>query len=187
MKARVIGTFRRPDATLALRLALRRIGAMSWLALAALLAAVGLQARTWQQHQVAARWATTTGSMRADPHPAPRTAPADPLQDFLATLARPEDRVALSEAMWQGATRAGLQVTHLEFAEATDAGGLFVRTEVRVPVDGSAWQIRQFAWAMLADHPNLALERLEWRRDAGNGLLHAQLGFTLFSRSAHDA
>lgn len=175
---------------LALHLAWRRLGLLPVLGAATLLAALGLHAWTLQLRQAATRLKTTDAPRRVAIAP-PRFVVTDPLDAFMASLARPADRVAISQALWQGATEAGLQVTRLEFADAPDAAGQFVRSEIQVPAVGSAAQIRRFAFTLLAAHPNLALHRLEWHRDAtAGGALQARLVFVLFVQPAaprHDA
>ncbi len=175
---------------LGLHLALRRLGLLPVLAAIALLAALGLHAWTLQLRQAATRLKTAEAPRR--PAAAlPRFVVSDPLDAFTANLARPADRAAISQALWQGASEAGLQVTRLEFADAPDAGGQFVRSEIQVPAVGSAAQIRRFAFTLLAAHPNLALQRLEWHRDgAAAGAVQARLVFVLFvqaARERHDA
>ncbi len=171
-----------------LQLALRRLGLPPLLGAAALLAALGLHGWTLQLRQTATRLKTAEAPRRAAAPP--RLVASDPLDEFAANLARPADRVAISQALWQGASQAGLQVTRLEFADAPDAAGQFIRSEIQVPAHGNAAQIRRFAFALLAAHPNLALHRLEWRRDASGGAadaLQARLVFVLFVRDAHAA
>ncbi len=175
---------------LGLHLALRRLGLLPVLGVGTLLAALGLHAWTLQLRQTATRLKTAEAPRR--PVVAlPRFVVTDPLDAFMDSLARPTDRAAISQALWQGASEAGLQVTRLEFADAPDAGGQFVRSEIQVPAVGSAAQIRRFTFALLAAHPNLALQRLEWHRDgAAAGELQARLVFVLFvqaGREAHDA
>ena len=178
---------------LGLHLALRRLGLLPVLAAIALFAAFGMHAWTLQLRQTATRLKTAEAPRRPLSAPA-RLVVSDPLDDFMASLARPADRASISQALWQGATDAGLQVTRLEFADAPDAGGQFVRSEIQVPAVGSAAQIRRFTFALLAAHPNLALHRLEWHRDAATpGALQARLVFVLFVQAAeavqarHDA
>ena len=172
---------------LGVHLALRRLGLLPVLAAATLLAALGLQGWTQQLRQAAVRLKAAEAPRR--PVAAlPRLVAADPLDDFMAVLARPADRAAISQALWHGAEEAGLHVTRVEFADAPDAGGQFVRSEIQVPAVGSAAQIRRFAFTLLAAHPNLALHRLEWHRDAAPaGALQARLVFVLFVQAAHDA
>ncbi len=167
-----------------LELGLRRLGLPALLGAATLAAALGMHAWTLQLRQTATRLKSAEAPRRSVAT-TPRLVVADPLDDFTATLARPVDRVAISQALWQGAALAGLQVTRLEFADAPDAAGQFVRSEIQVPARGSATQIRQFAFALLAAHPNLALHRLEWRREAGTtgDALQARLVFVLFVRA----
>ena len=174
---------------LGMHLVLRRLGLLPVLGAATLLAALGLNAWTLQLRQTATRLKTAEAPRRPAPD-LPRLVVTDPLDAFMASLAHPVDRAAISQALWQGATEAGLQVTRLEFADAPDAAGQFVRSEIQVPATGSAAQIRRFTFALLAAHPNLALQRLEWHREGGAAdALQARLVFVLFvqARDNHDA
>ncbi len=78
----------------------------------------------------------------------------------------------------------GLALEQGQYRLAAEAAGPLLRYEMKLPVRGTYRQVRRFVEAALVDAPYLALDRIEFRREAvGDAALEASVEFSLYVRT----
>ena len=118
---------------------------------------------------------------------APTTKPAAPRSHqraFFEVLVPQSEKLAVAQDAWDAALASQLRVERAEYRGEPDSGAGFSRLTLRLPVGGSYPAIKRYVFGMLAQHPGLALDKIEVKRErAAQEALDVQLRFSLFVRS----
>ena len=174
---------------LAASLLLARLGTGPLLLAAAALLAAGV----WGLMVPAATRASVQQQVQVDAlrhsaaqAPAPRkpmSSQGTALDAFERRLAGADEVAALQRQLWQQATTAGLQLSKVDYRSEADTGAQFTRLSVTVPVTGTYPGVRRFIFALMAQFPGLALDKLDLKRTSATSAdVEATMHFTLLSR-----
>jgi hypothetical protein len=119
------------------------------------------------------------------PHPSTNDTRHERLRRFEAQLLQAEQLPSTLEALMQEAHNEGITVQRGEYRAQWDAPGRFTRYQMSWPVKGAAPAVGRFVQAALLAHPNLALERIQFKRDnAEQGEIEARLQWSLLMQEA---
>lgn len=159
-------------------------GPLGLLAAVAVLA-VALQ---WQQQTARARQAQQT-ALAAQPPPAalPRAAAAQrrqALTDFYAALPPQDDLPEQLQALIDLADRQGLRLQRGNYRLESEPAAGFARYRMALPLRGEPARVQQFVQAALLAHATLAIDSLQFKREAdGPGALEARVQWVLYLRA----
>lgn len=105
------------------------------------------------------------------------------LQAFENRLASPEDTALLQKQLWAQAAAAGLELNKVDYRSETDASGQFARLSITLPVTGTYPGVRRFIFALMAQFPGLALDKLDLKRSSASAAqVEATMHLTLLRR-----
>jgi|GEM_PF-1661281 len=114
----------------------------------------------------------------------PAAVPRSHQQGFFEALTPQSEKLAVAQDAWDAALAAQLRVERAEYRGEPDSGAGFSRLTLRLPVGGSYPAIKRYVFGLLAQHPGLALDKIEVKRErAAQETLEVQLQFSLFLRS----
>ena len=159
-------------------------GPLLLLASAALLVAAAL----WQQH-TAQVWQAQQTALAAQPAPAAPPRPAavegrQALADFYAALPAQDDLPEQLQALIDLADQHGLRLQRGNYRLEPEPAASFARYRMALPLRGEPARVQQFVQAALLAHPSLAIDSLQFKRDADpQGPLDARLQWVLYVRS----
>jgi Tfp pilus assembly protein PilO len=174
---------------LALSLLLARLGRGPVLLAAAALLAAGVwglmvpAATRASMHQQLQLDALRQSASQAPRPAAPVSTQGTALEAFERRLANDDVVTAFQRQLWQQAEAAGLQLNKVDYRSEGDAGAQFTRLSITLPATGTYPGVRRFIFALMAQFPGLALDRLDLKRSSATGAeVEATMHFTLLRR-----
>lgn len=106
--------------------------------------------------------------------------------DFRAALAHSDARDDVLKTLFTEAEAAGIKLAQGEHEWQRDEDGDYQRMRLNLPLTGSAKQIRQFVYAILAGLPNASLDHISLRRDnVRNSIIEAKVQLTIYFKDAN--
>jgi len=127
--------------------------------------------------------AETSRKAKALPADAPevRTPPSTRLDQFHADFPGMEEIPPVIGSLLKIAAARGMSLDQGQYRLTSDPGGPMMRYHLTLPVRGSYRQLRAFVEQALADLPALALDSVEFRREAvGSAELESVVEFSLY-------
>lgn len=109
-------------------------------------------------------------------------APQDGVSRFDRQLVGTSERSHLIRTLWREANRQQVRLGKIDFREERDVAGGFVRLRIHVPASGTYPAVKRLAFGLMHNHPSLALDAIEFKRDRPEGTLESELQFTFLMR-----
>jgi len=107
-------------------------------------------------------------------------------QRFYALLPQENEANNKVAEILHAATNAGIATNKVEYSYQSLSATL-IKHQIRLPVQGSYVQIRQFINAVLNSLPTVALNDISMKREnIGSDLIEANIQFTMYLRKRHE-
>jgi Tfp pilus assembly protein PilO len=106
------------------------------------------------------------------------------LENFIESLPGEEHITDVLAMIYSVAEASRVELKQAEY-QLDDANATHMEYRMVFPVQGEYANIRFFVFRVLSDHPSIALDQMNFRRDKVNdSLLKAEIKFTLFLKSS---